>query len=179
MKVNNVIIYTVSSLFVLSFLFFLIAMGYSSIDSVTASSLNEKLIEYEKKAVEATKLEASRKEWRNIDKVIDQFKNKYFMKYDEFSRFRSDLRSNFMKFRLQLQMKNKVRYTYKRIFKDMTKVIVKFVLTGSYVDIKKLIHHFTTELYEDKMVIFRRIEFHKRPQGDVAGDFLLEVYLAR
>jgi hypothetical protein len=179
MKINRIIIYAVSGFFVLSFLFFMVSMAYTSIDTVTAANLDERLAVLEKKAVDAAKEEASRNEWRNIDKIIDAFKKEHLMKMDEFAKFRSDLNVIFMKNRLLLLPQKKVRHNYKAMFDDIIKVNISFIVTGTYPDFKRFIHEMNTKTYKDKMVIIRHVHLSKRDRGDISGDFSMEVYLAK
>ncbi|MCP5045569.1 MAG: hypothetical protein GY940_00240 [bacterium] len=179
MKLNKVIIHGISGLFLLSLVFFLASTVYSSIDSAVAGSLKDNLSEYEKKADQAAKAEASRTQWRNIQTIMGDFKTKYLMNMDQFSQFRTGLRNIFRKNRLQHLPRKKVRYIYKNLFKDITQVGVSFSLTGAYANFKTFIHEMTTQAYKDKMVVFRSIKLSKRKQGDIIGEFAMEVYLAR
>jgi hypothetical protein len=180
MKLNNIIIYAVSGLFAVSLFFFLLATGYSSLNTVTPGELQESLTEFEKKAEEAAQKEEERKKWRNINQVIDQFKKDYLLKIDDFSKFRNKLRATFAKHRLRMTGNKKVRYTYKQMFRDIMRANVAFTVTGAYPDLKRFVHEMNNKTYKDKMVIFRRMQLSKREkEGDIAGEFAVEVYVAR
>jgi Tfp pilus assembly protein PilO len=179
MKVNKIIIYAVCGLFVLSLLFLFFATAYASIDNVSAANLEHRLVEYEKKAQEASKLEASRNQWRNVHKVFEKFKDDHLLKMDEYSQFRSKLRVIFMKNRLQVLAKKKVNHQYRGIFKDFLKVSITFTLSGTYPDFKRFIHEMNSQDYKKNMVLFRKIQLHKTDQGSIRGEFWMEVYLAK
>lgn len=180
MKINNIIIYAVSGLFVLSLFFFVVATSYTSLSTYTSDELQNRLVEFEQKAKNAAQKEEYRKKWRSTGEIIDDFKKQYLLKIEEFSMFRHQLRATLMKFRLQSFARKKIQYSYKQIFPDIMRANVKFTVTGSYIDLKRLIHELNYKKYPDKMVILRRVTFSKRKrEQDVAGEFALEVYVAK
>jgi len=177
MKINNIIIYSVSALFALSLLFFLVSTVYSSLDSVSSENLQQRLSEYEKRVEHASDSEEGRKQWRNISQVIDDFKGKYMIKMGDFSKFRSQLPLLFMKHNLRLMGKRKVNLSYKPLFSDIIRAHITFGLNGTYADFKRFIHEMNTSDYKDKMVLFRHIQLSKKEVGDISGDFGMEVYI--
>lgn len=176
MKTNKYIIYILSGLFALSFLFCLFSLAYSSIESVSAQSLQSELQVYEKKEKEAAAVEAVHKRWQNIHNEFQQFKSGYLMTMDEFSQFRNQLRIMFSKNQLALQ--GGVGYSYKRIFSwDIYKVDVGFTLVGSYANIKRFIHEV---LNQKKLVLLKSFDLDRgKLAGEIAGKFAMEVYLAK
>jgi Tfp pilus assembly protein PilO len=179
MKLNKIIIYAVSGLFLLALVFLLVTTAYTSFNKVSAANIKNRLMEYEKKAQDASKLEVTRNQWRNVHKVFEQFKTDHLMKMDEFSQFRSKLRVIFMKNRLQVLARKKVNHKYKGIFEDFLKVSITFTVTGTYPDFKKFIHEMNSKEYKKKMVLFRKIQLNKTDRGTIRGEFLMEVYLAK
>jgi Tfp pilus assembly protein PilO len=176
MKTNKSIIYILCGLFALSLLFCLFSFAYSSIESVSAQSLQSELQEYEKKEKEAVKVEAVHKRWQNIHNEFQQFKTEFLMKMDDFSQFRDQLKMMFSKNQLALQ--GGVRYSYKRIFSsDIYKVDVGFTLVGSYTNIKRFIHEV---LNQKKLVLLKSFDLDRgKLAGEIAGKFAMEVYLAK
>jgi len=179
MKILRAIIYTVSGIFLISLLFVIVISSYTSLDRATAGNLKERLTEYEKKAEQAAQKEAARSNWRNIAQYFDTFKSGHMMKMDDFSKFRDQLRSIYTSENLKMPDKKRVHYVYKAVFRDIIQADLNFSLVGQYADIKRFIHKMDTTAYKDTMVLFRAIIMEKQKNGQISGDFAMEVYLER
>jgi hypothetical protein len=173
MNINKWIIYTISGLFVISGLFCFISITYTSMENVTAKSLQERIDKCQKEVAKLSKEEASLSDWRNIKKYFDQFKNKYLMRIEQFSQFRDNLPMTFNKYGLQNQV---VNYRYKGVF-DYMKVEVSFRVIGTYPNIKRFIHEI---LNRKEMIVINRVKLTKDNRtSQVLGDFKMEVYLVK
>jgi len=176
MKTNKYIIYILCGLVALSFLFCLFSLAYSSIESVSAQSLQDELLEYEKKEKQAAAIEAVHKRWQNIHSEFQQFKTEFLMKMDDFSQFRDQLKMMLSKNQLALQ--GGVGYSYKRVFaSDIIKVDVGFKLIGTYPNIKRFIHEI---LNKEKLILLKGFDLDSgKLAGEIAGKFAMEVYLVK
>ena len=173
MNTNKWIIYTISGLFILSGFFCMISLAYTSMENVTAKSLQERIDRCKKEVAQLSKEEASLSEWRNIKEYFEQFKNDYLIKMEDYSQFRDNLRMTFNKF--GLQNKN-VNHRYRGIFNYM-KVDVSFTVKGTYPQIKRFIHEI---LNRKEMIVIKRIKLTKdKRTAVISGNFDLEVYLVK
>ncbi|UCH96893.1 MAG: hypothetical protein JSV88_08590 [Candidatus Aminicenantes bacterium] len=174
MDTNKWLIYIISGLFVLSSLFCLLSLAYTSIENVSARNLEEKIARRKNQLEEASKEEASLSEWRNIKGYFDQFKKDYLMEMDDLSQFRDNLKMIFNKYGLT---NKQIQHKYKRPLRDYILVEVTFTISGLYPNIKRFIHEI---LGKKKMILIKRIQFIKsKGKPDIAGKFIMEVYLAR
>ncbi len=178
LNTNNIIIYGVSGLFALSLLFFLVSTAYTSLEEVSSDTLQQRLAEYEKRVEDASKSEAGRKQWRNINKVFDDFEENHMIKMYDFAKFRTQLTILFRKHNLRLRGKRRVTHNYKVLFPDIIRANVAFGLDGTYADFKRFIYAVNTGPYKDKMVLFRSISLTMdEKRGSISGDFKMEVYI--
>ena len=171
MDTNKGIIYTVSGLFILSCLFCFISLSYSSLENVSAKSLEERIAKRKAELAVVSREEASLSEWLDIKKYFAQFRDNYFMKMDEFARFRDELQKKLNQYGLNTRG---VDYKYKRIFKDYIQVDVSFTANGSYPNIKRFVHEIAGQ---EKMILIKRLQLNKTDRGEIAGKFSMEVYL--
>lgn len=180
MKANphKIIVYGICGLFLLSLLFCFGATVYSSIDSVSSSNLKQRLADYDEKARAASSLEVSRAQWFNVTGIIEKFKKEYFLQMDDYTQFCVQLPGLLIKNRLRMVPNGTIRYEYRQLFSDMVRVGVSFAVNGTYNDFKQFIHEVTMVAYPKKMVLFRNIQISKQIQGDIIGEFKMEVYLA-
>jgi hypothetical protein len=173
MNTNKWIIYTISGLFILSGIFCIISLAYTSMENVTAKGLQDRIDRCKDELAQLSKEEASISDWRNIGKYFEQFKNNYLMKIEQFSQFRDNLRITFNKYALQ---NNNVSHMYKDAF-DYMQVRVSFTVEGTYPQIKRFIHDI---LNREEMIVIKRIKLSKdRRTGTISGNFELEVYLVK
>ena len=166
------IIYTVSGLFILSCLFCILSLLYTSLENVSAKSLEEKIAKQKTELAEVSKREASLSEWLHIKKYFAQFKNNYFMTMNDFSHFRDELQKKINQYGFNTQ--GGVGYRYKRIFKDYIQVEIAFTATGYYPNIKQFIHDIAGQ---KKMILIKRVQMNKTDRGDIAVKCMMEVYL--
>lgn len=173
MNTNKWIIYTISGLFILSGFFCIISLTYTSMENITAKSLQDKIDTCNKELAQLSKEEASLGQWRNIAKYFKQFENDYLMKFEDFSQFRDNLRLTFSKFGLQNQQ---VSHSYTAIF-NYIKVKVTFNVEGMYPQIKRFVHDI---LNRKEMIVIKRIKLIKDKRNtNISGNFELEVYLVK
>lgn len=173
MNAHKWFIYTICGLFLLSGVFCIILLFYTSIENVSAKSLEEKITECKKQVEQLSKEAATLSDWNNINEYFDQFKDEYLMKMEEFSKFRDELRMTFNKYGL---MNKRVEHSYKGVF-DYIKVGVSFSVEGTYPNIKRFIHEM---LNRKEMILIKRIKLKKDQQkGVIAGNFNMEVYLVK
>jgi len=173
MNTNKWIIYTISGLFILSGIFCVISLAYTSMENVTAKGLQDRIDRCKEELVQLSKEEASISDWRNIGKYFEQFKNNYLMTIEEFAQFRDNLRITINKY--GLQNKN-VTHMYKDAF-DYMQVRILFTVEGPYPQIKRFIHDI---LNRKEMIVIKRIKLAKdRRTGSISGDFELEVYFVK
>jgi hypothetical protein len=173
MNITKWIIYTISGLFILSGFFCFISLAYTSMETLTAKGLQDRIDRCKKELAQLSKEEASLSDWRNISKYFDQFKNDYLMKMEDYSQFRNNLRITFNKYGLQ----NKdVDHNYKHVF-GYRKVIVSFTVEGTYPQIKRFIHDI---LNRKELIVIQQIKLSKgkRPAA-IVGGFNLEDYLVK
>jgi len=169
---KKMISYIFSGLFVLSGIFCIISLTYTSVEKMSGISLNQKLARSQKALEEASKKEASFSEWRNIKDHLQHFRDEFLMDIDEFSKFRDDILVLFNKYHLA----NKIpKYKYKRLFKNYLQVSISFSLSGSYPNLKRFIHEVSNL---KKMILIKSIKFNKNiERGDITAGFSMEVYL--
>lgn len=173
MNTNKWIIYTISGLFILSGLFCIVSLAYTSMENVTAKDLQDRIDRCKREVAQLSREEASLSDWRNIGKYFDQFKNDYLMKWEGYSKFRDNLRMSFNKFGLQNKF---VNHSYKDVLGYM-KVNVSFTVEGTYPQIKRFIHEI---LSRKEMIVIKRINLTKDNRtARILGNFDLEVYLVK
>lgn len=177
-KLNNIIVYAICGLLAISILFFLLAFAYSSLDSASGATLKKRVADYETKARTASNQEASRAQWQHVNDIVENFKKEYFMQMDQYTDFCIQLPIIVAKNRLRIIAKKTIKYAYSQVFPDMNRITVTFAATGTYSDFKQFIHEITMQIYPKKMVLFRNIQINKQVQGDIIGEFTMEVYLA-
>jgi len=175
MKHKKIILYTLSGVLVLSFLFGLFSFIYSSIENVSARSLDERIAHFEKEIEKKSKKKAFLSMWRNIKEVFEKFKNDHLMKMDDFSKFRAELQALIMKNRLGTR---DISHKYGLQFGgEIIKVDVNCRVTGTYPNMKKFIYDINKK---KKMIVFKKIQLTKgKSMGNSVGKFSMEVYLAR
>lgn len=173
-NVSKIAIYALSGLFVLSLIFCIVTLAYSSVERVSSKSLAQQLEEYEKKEKEAAEFEAYHKRWQNIDKEFEDYKSRFLMSMDELSGFRNQLEAMLRKNSLNNMG---ISYGYKEIFPDVIRVGVKFTAQGSYQALK----HFIRDIrIQKKLVVIRDVAMGKNKRGpEISGEFSMEVYLVR
>ncbi len=173
MNTNKWIIYTVSGLFILSGIFCIISLAYTSMENVTAKGLQDRIDRCKEELAQLSKEEASISDWRNIGKYFEQFKSHYLMKIEDFSQFRDNLRITINKYALQ----NKdVSHMYNDAV-DYMQVRILFKVEGTYPQIKRFIHDI---LNRKEIIVIKRIQLSKdRRTGIISGNFELEVYLVK
>ena len=173
MNTNKWIIYTISGLFILSGLFCIISLSYTSMENVTAKGLQDRIDTCKEELAQLSKEEASLSQWRNIAKYFKQFENDYLMKFEDFSQFRDNLRITISKYGLQ---NKSVSHSYTDVF-DYIKVRVTFSVEGTYPQIKRFIHDI---LSRKELIIIKQIKLTKdKNTTRVSGSFELEVYLVK
>lgn len=171
MNTNKWIIYTISSLFILSGIFCIISVSYTSLENVTAKGLQNRIDRCKKELAQLSKEEASLSDWRNISRYFDQFKDDYLMRLEDFSQFRDNLRITFNKYGLQNKY---VSYSYKVVF-EYRKAKVSFTIEGTYPQIKRFIHDI---LNRKEMIVIKHIKLSKDMRtARIIGNFDMEVYL--
>jgi hypothetical protein len=171
MDTSKGIIYAVSGLFAVSCLFCIISLSYTSLENVSAKSLDEKITQRKTELEQVTKKAASLSEWLHIKAYFKRFRDNYFMKMDEFSRFRDELQMKLNQYGLNTQ---NIGYKYKRIFKDYIQVEVNFTAIGAYPNIKRFMHEIAGQ---KKMILIKRIQMSRTDRGDIGVKILMEVYL--
>jgi hypothetical protein len=171
MNTTKGIIYAVSGLFAVSCLFCIISLSYTSLENVSAKSLEEKINLRKVELEEVSKKAASLSEWLNIKKYFKRFQDEYFMKMEEFSRFRDELQRKLNRFGLNTQ---RIGYKYKRIFKEYIQVEINFTAVGDYPHLKRFIHEIAGQ---KKMILIKRLQMGKTDRGDLGVKVRMEVYL--
>jgi protein involved in sex pheromone biosynthesis len=172
MDTTKGIIYIVSGLFIISCLFCIASLSYTSLENVSAKSLEEKIANRKTELEIVSNEAASLSEWINIKEYFAHFKTNYFMKMEEFSRFRDELQGKFNQY--GLNTRGGVDYKYKRIFKDYIRVELTFTATSSYPNIKRFIREIAEQ---KKMILIKNLQLSKTDRGDIAVKCLMEVYL--
>ena len=123
MKTCKPIIYGFLGLLVLSALFCTFSLSYSMLNRLSAQNMQSQWDQLEQENLRAAQKEAQYKNWLNIDKEFNGFKEKYLMKMDDYSKFRNQLTSLFAKNQLQT---TGVKHSYKAVFRasnDFRKII--------------------------------------------------------
>ena len=172
MKKINVIIYAVGSFFVLSVLFLLFSLVYSSIEKMSVQKLGPQAENLEVKEKAFAELELSGKEWKNIGQIYASFKDSHLMKFSEFPEFRSHLETMLRQNALQSLRKG---YKIKNLFEGIVQVTIDFGVRGSYANIKRFIHLVEQD---PKMVFFKNLNLNKA-KNDILGKLTLEAYFVK
>ena len=168
------IMYIISGLFAVSAVFCILSLSYTSVEKVTANSLEDRIHERHKALEEASKKEATFSEWRNIKEHFSRFKSDYLLGMEEFSRFRDELQMIFNKYQL---VSSPPQYKYKGLYKDYIQASISFSLSGSYPNLKRFILDI---MNREKMIMIKKMQFSRSLQrGDISASFIMEVYLAR
>jgi Tfp pilus assembly protein PilO len=174
MKKNNLIIfYSMVGLFILSLGFFIVSFAYSSIENISVMGFKSRLEEYNKQEEKFLKLEATYKEWQNMDKMFAQFKEKYLIKFNDYPKFRNELQTVISGNGLQ---NSDMNHKYRNIMRNLRKVSLELKLTGSYVNLKKFIFEIENK---DKMVLLKDLQFFKKDAVNVSAKISMEVYFVR
>lgn len=172
MRKNEILVYIFLALFLLSTLFLVISLGYTSLEKISAQSLDDRMQELQNKEVEFSKLEQKGEEWQNIDQTYEQFKTDFLLQYEKFSDFRNQLESIFQTNMLTSERKN---YRINNLPGGIVRVTLDFNLTGSYRDIKKFLY---TIEEDQRMVFLKNVSLTKTKNG-VIGNFAMEAYFVR
>lgn len=170
---NKIVIYSISGLLVLSIAFCLFSLVYASIESVSASGLNEKFEEYKAEKQKAHDMEKTHDNWLNIEKIVTQFNQDYFFSMDEFGKFRRELQEILGKNRLSTRQEIGYYFRQTRFY---IPVEIKFTAVGSYTDIKQFIYEINNM---PKIILVKRLGFNRKSAQQISVQFTLEVYIVR
>lgn len=172
MKKINILIYILLVFFMLSLCTFIFSTIYSPFKVNSLKNIDLKFKDYSDLKQNLKKLEKKYSDWKKIESEYHSGKNKFYMRFDGFSKFRRNLKSNFNKFGLD---ENGLKVDYKKILKgEFIRSSVKFQISGSYEKIKKMIF----ELQKiDKLIFIKNLRIFRRNGNRIFCSILLEVIL--
>lgn len=174
MKKDNITpyaVYGLAGLFALSCIFFIFTIAYSSIESITVKSLQSRADEYQARAKEFSELEATYKEWKNMDQIYGRFKKDYLIRFDDYPDFRNEMQKIFNQNGLQVM---KMNHKYKNLFQDVRRVAIDLQVAGTYRNIKRFIFELENK---SEMILFENISLSKYESSNRAqGKINMEVY---
>ncbi len=160
-------------LFVISTLFLLFSLVYSSVKTSSLKDLTEEKELFEKSEKEFITLKNSMKDWDNVEKEYMVFKDKLVLRFEDFSNFRKNLEQVI---RQNSLVKQKFGLEYKRALNnEFIKVKISMKLKGAYENLKKFIYDIRKI---EKITYFRTIRIVGK-DSPLTGDFNMEVYLVR
>ncbi|MCP4216543.1 MAG: hypothetical protein GY765_17970, partial [bacterium] len=133
MNNTKTIIYGVCGLLLAGVVFYLFSLAFTSLESMSAQSTQERLQEI---SIEEFDKGALHEQWRSLEGVYNNFKKDYLLKSERFDRFRMELQTLAQQNRLgTIRLESK----YKSVFADVLQITMKVEFTGAYENIKKYI----------------------------------------
>jgi hypothetical protein len=172
MKRINYILSILLIFFILSLCTFLFSIIYTPLKQNSLKNIDLNLKDYQEQLKKNRIKEKELKEWNTVELSYLTGKQKYFMKFSEFSKFRNDLKDFFITLGLT-EMGLKVGY--KKISGgEFIRASIIFKISGSYKNIKKLIFKV---LKIDKLVFIKKVTLKKKNDNMINGNFILEVIL--
>jgi len=160
-------------LFAFSILFLLFSLVYSSVKTSSLKDLTEERELFEKSEEDFRRLKNNMKDWDNVENEYLEFKNKRILRFEDFSKFRSNLELIFRRHNLE---KKKFGLEYKGAMNnEYIKVKIQMRLNGRYESLKRFIYDIRNM---EKTVFFKFIRIFGA-ESDLTGNFNMEVYLVR
>lgn len=173
MKSKNYAVKLILALFAFSTLFLLFSLVYSSVKTSSLKDLTEERELFEKSQEDFMILQNNMKDWDNVENEYLQFKDNLMLRFEDFSKFRSNLELIFRRHNL---MKKKFSLGYKQAMNnEFIKVKIQMKLKGRYENLKQFIYDIRKM---EKTVYFKFIRITGK-DSDLTGDFNMEVYLVR
>ncbi len=168
----KILVYSFVGLLVVGFAFFLFSLGYTSLETMSAQSVQERLAKEVKLELEWRTIHD---DWDDVKNTFATFKKKYLIESEQFNTFKQQLQSLAMKNRLGGV---KIDYNIHSQYSDVVKISFKLNVTGAYENLKRFI--FDIESREE-MIFFKRIELSKDKvaMNRVKGILALEAYFVR
>lgn len=175
-KINPVlaVVYGLIGLFLASGLFFIFSLVYSSLETMSIKGLDARAREFKGQEEEFLKLEATYKEWHDMERIFSLFKKDYLIRFDDYPAFRNELQGIFGRNSLQLI---KSTHKYRNMFSDIRRVSIDLQVKGTYTDLKKFISEIESKT---EMIIFDNLNLTRQESGDrVLAKITMEVYFVK
>ena len=173
MKKANTILKAVLIFFLTSAVFLMFSVVYSSIKTSSLKDLSGEKERFEKTRNKYSELRDRMKDWENVENEYLEFKDKYILRFGEFSTFRKNLellisRNSLSNIQFRIEYKKALR-------NEFIKVNINLKLAGKYANLKKFIYDIVRM---DKMVYFQSIRLSGSGPG-VSADLNMGVYLVK
>jgi len=159
-------------IFILSFLFLVLTEFMILIRNNYYRNADRKIVQLKnkKKQIEDIKNELS--EYKNFNFEYNKFKEKNFLKYQNFSKFRKDLQELLSRYNF---LSAGFNFNGKEIFKEFIKINLSIKLTGQYRELKRFIYDL---MNSDKIIYINSIKLTKT-NTNISGNFSVEVYFVK
>jgi len=175
-KINPIyaIVYGLIGLFLVSTLFLLFSLAYSSLETMSIKGLDAKAREFKAQEKEFLKLEATFNEWHDMEQIFSKFKKDYLIRFDDYPAFRNELQGIFGRNFLQ---EIKSSHKYRNMFSDIRRVSIDLQIKGAYTDLKKFISEIESKA---EMIVFDSLNLVRQESGDrVLAKIIMEVYFVK
>ena len=149
---------------------FLTSLVFTSLTNAAEKKRLSQLQELNHREEEFATLQASYQEWRQVETVLSQFKRERLFADRDFSTFRNGLNALFVRNQLQA---SGINFLPGRASVDIKKIIINFVLSGTYANLKKFIY----DVENHPQLFFLKKAQLNQAGPQVKGSFSLEVYL--
>ncbi|MEN8152735.1 MAG: type 4a pilus biogenesis protein PilO [Acidobacteriota bacterium] len=173
MDKNKIVIYAALSTFLISIVLIITSFFYTSLKKISVKNIDSRYDTFQARSNEFEKLNNTYIDWQNVGSDFKSFKDKYLIKFDDFPRFRKNLKLAFTRNYLT---ETGFKLNYSTVLKgELIRTEINFKLSGQYKNIKKFIFDISKM---DKIVFFRSVKLQKTNKN-IIGDFFMEVYLVK
>jgi len=166
------VVFTVLGVTVLSLLFLLFSVLYTTVGIPSEKAITRQLGVLKQRQQAFLKLEQSLRDWRDVEQTYHGFLEKRLYRFAQFPEFRSQVNSLLNRTNLKVTRFN---YQIRQALEGIVRVSMNFVVAGDYRRVKRFLY----DIERERNILFVRQLSLSQSESDIQGRIVMEAYFVR